>query len=315
MLVEIIITNGLQYTGRDLSSLTYKYCGQELDKSVRGEIITKGLSNRVLFYGADDIKYLPIIKRKQLAFVRDNNLIHAINLDNTFVIALAYVEYCGIKLNYSKWLERTARNREEAFNLKQKLEKQLLEDDKLKYFSGMLDLFTGEKDCILNWDSPKQVIELFKDYGINVILKDKGEEKETVDAKILDPQRKDFKIIPLYLDYKAMQKEISTYGESWKRFINPVTGRIHTTFQQLMDTGRLSSGNKRDGAPNLQNIPSDTETRSCFIPESGNVMIDADYSSQEQVVLANFSKEDNLLNFYVYHSFIYTEIYYLMIKL
>lgn len=48
----------------------------------------------------------------------------------------------------------------------------------------------------------------------------------------------------------------------------------------------------------MQNIPSDEETRSCFIPEEGNVMIDADYSSQEQIVLANFSKEENLLNFY-----------------
>ena len=49
---------------------------------------------------------------------------------------------------------------------------------------------------------------------------------------------------------------------------------------------------------NLQNIPSDEETRACFIPEAGNVMIDADYSSQEQIVLANFSKEERLLNFY-----------------
>ena len=63
-------------------------------------------------------------------------------------------------------------------------------------------------------------------------------------------------------------------------------------------TLRLSSGNKRDGSPNLQNIPSDNETRACFISEKGCIMIDADYSSQEQVLLANASKEENLLNFY-----------------
>ena len=49
---------------------------------------------------------------------------------------------------------------------------------------------------------------------------------------------------------------------------------------------------------NLQNIPADDETRACFIPENNNLLIDADYSSQEQVVLANVSKEDNLINFY-----------------
>ena len=142
------------------------------------------------------------------------------------------------------------------------------------------------------------MIDLFKGYGINVILKYKGVDKETVDAKVLEPQRKQFPIVDAYLKYKALQKEISTYGTSWKKFISPVTGRIHTTFQQLMDTGRLSCGNKRDGTPNLQNIPSDEETRSCFICEKGNIMIDADYSSQEQVVMANFSQEPNLLNFY-----------------
>ena len=49
---------------------------------------------------------------------------------------------------------------------------------------------------------------------------------------------------------------------------------------------------------NLQNIPSDAETRACFIPEEDNIMLDADYSSQEQIVLANFAKEANLINFY-----------------
>jgi hypothetical protein len=65
-----------------------------------------------------------------------------------------------------------------------------------------------------------------------------------------------------------------------------------------MDTGRLSCGSKRDNSPNLQNLPSDKETRSCFIAEKGNIFISADYSSQEQVVLANFSREENLINFY-----------------
>lgn len=63
-------------------------------------------------------------------------------------------------------------------------------------------------------------------------------------------------------------------------------------------TLRLSSGNKFDDSPNLQNIPSDNETRSCFISEQDYSFIDADYKSQEQVVLANASREQNLLNFY-----------------
>lgn len=298
MLAETILTNGLQYSGRDLATLTQKYCGQELDKSIRGEIITKGLNNAVLQYSANDIKWLPMIKRKQLAAAKALNLLQAIQLDNSFVIPLAYTEYCGIKLNYPKWMEKTHKSISETFDLKIQLEEQLWNDGMTKYFSGMRDLFTDKQDCTLNWDSPKQVIQLFKDYGINVILKDKGVDKETIDAKVLEPQVNKFKILPVYLKYKAKQKEVSTYGENWKKYINPVTGRIHTTFQQLMDTSRLSSGNKRDGTVNLQNIPSDHETRSCFIPEKDNLMIDADYSGQETIVLVNASKEPNLIQFY-----------------
>lgn len=298
MLVEIIITNGLQYSGRDLATLAEKYCNAFLDKSVRGEIITKGLSERVLLYGAQDVVYLPEIKRKQLQEVEIMQLGRAVDLDNAFVVALAYIEYCGIKLDFEKWTIRTHKSIEKAKEVKDKLETMLWEDKKYSYFSGMADLFTGAQDCTVNWDSPKQVIALFNSYGIKTTIKDKGVDKESIEAGVLDPQKNNFPILIPYLEYKGVQKSISTYGLGWKRFINPKTGRIHTTFQQLMDTGRLSSGNKRDGTPNLQNIPSDEETRSCFIPEKGNIMIDADYSSQEQVVLANFSKEENLLNFY-----------------
>lgn len=237
MLAEIILTNGLQYKGRDLNSLTNKYCGQELDKSVRGEIITKGLSDSVLLYGANDIKYLQDIKRKQLAQAEALKLTRAIELDNAFVIVLAYVEYCGIKLDFNKWMIKTNKNIKKSAETKQALEDILWEDKKYSYFSGMIDMWTGKQQCILNWDSPLQVIKLFKEYGINVIEKKKGEEKETIDAKVLDPQKDKFKILPPYLEYKALQKEVSTYGESWRNYINPITKRIHTTFKQLMDTG------------------------------------------------------------------------------
>lgn len=298
MLAEIILTHGLQYKGRDLVTIVEKYCGVTLSKEVRGRIIKFGLSSEVLFYGAKDVKYLVPVREAQLKIAETLHLVKAVELDNAFVPALAYVEYCGIKLDYQKWSEKTKSNIAKVFELKQALEAQLWRDGMHKFFSGMTDLFTGEQECILNWDSPKQVISLFKDYGIKVEMRIKGEIKETIDAKVLEPQVNQFTILRPYLNYKEAQKEVSTYGFNWKNYINPITGRIHTTFQQIMDTGRLSSGNKDDNAPNLQNLPGDKITRSCFIPENHNLMIDADFHAQEQVVLANFAKEPNLINFY-----------------
>lgn len=298
MLAEIILTNGLQFGGRDLTTLAEKYCGVTLDKSVRGEIIRTGLSDRVLIYGAKDVEYLSTIKRKQLSDIKLMKLEKALDLDNAFVVVLAYIEFCGIKLDYDKWRKKTDTKVKESSELKIKLEKRLWADEKFEFFSGMLDMWTGIQTCDINWDSPKQVLALLQSYGVNTKIIVKGEHKNSINSSVLEPQVHKFPILKPYLDYKAAQKEVSTYGYNWRKHINPITGRIHTVFHQLKDTGRLSSGDKRSGAPNLQNLPSDKLTRSCFISEKGNSISASDYSSQEQIVLANFSKEENLIRFY-----------------
>jgi len=298
MLAEIILTIGLQMDGRDLKTLCYKYCQVDLDKSVRGQIITKGLNAAVIKYAAYDVVYLEDIMNKQLSQIRALKLTNAVKLDNEFVKVLAYIEYCGIKLDWQKWKIKAIKDLEVVFEKKKALDQWLVDNGQTKYFSGMLDMFSGQQDCILNWDSPKQVINLFESLGVNCTIKVKGEDKKTVEEKAIGKFRKEFPILELYFDYKAAAKLASTYGMSWEKMINPVTYRIHTSFQQIMVTGRLSSGNMRENKPNLQNLPSDELTRSCFISEPGYKYIAVDYSSQEQIVLANFSREENLINFY-----------------
>ena len=300
MLVEIIITNGLQHGGRGLDAIVNKYCGITLNKETRKEFTTVGITDRGIAYAADDVKYLPEVKEKQLEIVAKFNLQKAVDLDNVFVIALAYTEYCGIKLDYNKWMAKVNNRKELLYKYKKEIEKHLLDDGMLNYFSGMTDLFSGAMECTINWNSSLQVRKLFKEYGINVEVYKGGKVTETVNAAVLEPQLDDFPILKPYLKYKGMQKEVSTYGENWYKHINKATGRIHTNFWQLNDTGRLSSGGGKGDfeSVNLQNIPADAETRACFVAEAGNLMIDADYSSQEQIILANFSKEPKLLKFY-----------------
>lgn len=298
MLVETILTSGLQMAGRDLKTIVKKYCDVDLDKSIRGDIITKGLTSAVIKYAAYDVVYLEDVMNAQMKLVKGANLGNAVKLDNEFVKVLAYMEYCGIKLDWIKWKKKSLSDLSDLLLKRNKLNAWLLENGRTEYFSGMQDLFTGEQDCILNWDSPKQVIELFESIGINCTIKDKGVDKKTVEEKAIGKYIKDFPLLKLYFEYKAAAKLASTYGLSWEKMINPVTKRIHTSFQQLMNTGRLSCGNMRENKPNLQNLPADELTRSCFIAEPGYKYIAVDYSSQEQIVLANFSGEENLINFY-----------------
>lgn len=297
MLAEYILTLGLQERGRDLATITKKYCNAELDKSIRGEIITKGLTTDVIKYAAYDVVYLPEIMEKQLKAIKSRKLEGALKLDNEAVKWLAYIEYCGIKLNWDRWKEQSHKNLEKMYKLKQSIDKWLWDNDYKEYFDCM-DLFSNEPHCTINWDSPQQVIPLFEQLGINCTIKDKGESKKTVEKKALQHQIDKFPILQLYFDYKEIKKLTSTYGLSWGKLINESTGRIHTTYRQIMNTGRTSCGDSSRGAPNLQNLPHDEFTRSCFVAEKGNKIIAADYCGQESIVLANFAKDESLLGFY-----------------
>jgi len=290
---------------------------QEEVKEVRSYIHKEGLTARVIIYGANDVKYLHAIARKQRKRLVEDKLTIAAALENQFVFSLAYIEYSGIYLDKTKWSEK---QKIDNINLKTSeltLNNWIIENlPSSNWIDAQLDLFSSEKKVNINWNSPKQVIKLFKDLGINTETKDaKGELSNSVEAPIIKPQEGKFPIIKPYLKYKQCYKVVSTYGDNFINQINPGTGRIHTSFRQLMDTGRLSSGEKKMGSINLQNIPADKPTRTCFTSQfDWSTLINADYSGQEQIILANFTKEKNLLEFYEkdlgdMHSFIAGKIY------
>ena len=297
-LAEILITNGLKYNGRTLKDLAFNYLGVTLDKTVRGEIIYNGLNEATVNYALRDVEFILPIREKQMLIIRQFNLEVALNLENSFVKVLAYIEHCGIKLDTTKWMAKYERNKKDLIAAEKGLNQYLADNGFKEYFDAQLNLFSDEKICLMNWNSSTQVVPFFNKLGINTTEFKKGEEHETVNAKVLDKQKKEFPFIVDYLKYKELFKECSTYGESWLTFSEASTGRIHTNFTQLMDTTRISSGDKKRGLPNMCNLPSDAETRSCFISEPGQVMIDADYSGQETVVLANLSQDRGMIEFF-----------------
>jgi DNA polymerase I-like protein with 3'-5' exonuclease and polymerase domains len=106
----------------------------------------------------------------------------------------------------------------------------------------------------------------------------------------------------VYIEYSKAHKLTSTFGLNYFKFVNKITGRIHTTYKQIMNTGRMSCGenNKKTGEefPNLQQVPSDHVHRECFVSENGNSLIAADYKGQEDIIFANKCLDKNLLEFY-----------------
>lgn len=286
-----------------------RYLGVKLDKTVRGAIHREGASDRVIVYGCEDVKYLIPLKREQEKKLKEKDLQRAISVENSFVVVLAYFEFCGVKIDVAKWKVKIENDMRSFNEAKAILDKWVVDLGDPKYIETAVqgDLFntidTGPK-CKINWASSKQVIPLFQQLGFNLTVKDKvtGLLKQSVDAKVIKNQSDISDISEPYLAYKAMEKVVTTYGSNFIDMINPVTGRIHTNFNQLMDTARLSSGGKDKDSdtklPNLQNIPRGAETRSCFIPEEGNHWISADYQGQESVIIANVCQDRAMIDFF-----------------
>ena len=141
-----------------------------------------------------------------------------------------------------------------------------------------------------NINSTKQLGELlFDKLGLPPVKKTKT--GYSTNADVLEKLKNKHPIIPAIMDYRMLTKLKSTYADGLLKEIRE-DGRIHTTFQNLVTaTGRLSSTE-----PNLQNIPVRTdlgaEIRKMFIPKSGCVLVDADYSQIELRVLAHIAGDE-----------------------
>lgn len=135
-----------------------------------------------------------------------------------------------------------------------------------------------------NLNSPKQLS--------NILYQKMGLKARTTStsADVLEVLAEEHPIAKEVLEYRTLEKLRSTYVEALPNAVNPITGRIHCTFNQsVAATGRLSSQD-----PNLQNIPINSAIRSCFKSQEGFSFLGADYSQIELRLLAHFSEDQEL---------------------
>jgi DNA polymerase-1 len=149
-------------------------------------------------------------------------------------------------------------------------------------------------DCEFNLDSPKQVgAVLFEKLRLP-----KGRRTKTgysTDERVLEGLSEAHEVPGLILNYRQLMKLKAGYLDALPKLVSPITGRLHTSFNQTVtSTGRLSSSN-----PNLQNIPIRTEIgreiRKAFVADEGRVIVSADYSQIELRLMAHLSGDETLI--------------------
>ena len=291
-----------------------------IDKTVRGEIIWRGLDTSVIQYAAGDVTYLEKIMWSQMKDLKEKNMVEAAKIECNFVSSLAYMEWCGILLDRNKWQTKMANDQIALKRAKEKLDNFVTSNNEYAeytYINLQGDLWEGfdtTPKCTINWDSPAQVTTFFKKLGFNTAVQDKktGEDKDSVLEKVLKGQKGiNDEFLDIYFDYKEHAKVCSTYGQGHLNMINPKTGRIHTIFKQLgAASGRLSCGSKQSNEDlakvnkvpkkectycNLQQLPADDPTRSSFVAPKGYQFVSADFSAEESRLGADIYQDKEFL--------------------
>ncbi|MCZ4295903.1 DNA polymerase I [Vibrio sinaloensis] len=147
-----------------------------------------------------------------------------------------------------------------------------------------------------NMNSPKQLqVLLFEKMGLPVIKKTPSGTPST-NEEVLQELALDYPLPKVILEYRGLAKLKSTYTDKLPKMINPVTGRVHTSYHQAVTaTGRLSSTD-----PNLQNIPIRNEEgrriRQAFVAPHGYKIMAVDYSQIELRIMAHLSGDKALLD-------------------
>ena len=329
MIVEQLLHLGWP-TGQisySLKEVAWRRLGINIDKTVRGEIIWRGLDADVIHYAAGDVMYLEAIRKSQVEDLRKQDLLKAAKIECDFVPAISYLEWCGIHLDQEKWKAKMEKDQENLTKAKNALDQFAVKTPELKQFTHINrqgDLWEGfdlTPKCEVNWSSSRQVVNIAKILGFDVSIKDKktGEDKESVLEKHLKPQKGiNDEFLKLYFDYQEYAKVVTSFGQGHLNAINPRTDRIHTVYRQLgAASGRMSCGSQQPNTdlakvnkvspkdctyPNMQQLPSDEDTRGAFTAPEGYEWCSCDYSALESRLGADIYNEESMLDEFLHGS-------------
>lgn len=187
---------------------------------------------------------------------------------------LARMERAGVRIDEEKLEELSAEYREQ-----------------LDRIEAEIHHLAGEPFLV---SSPKQLQQiLFEKLKLPVIKKTKT--GYSTDEEVLERLALQHALPERILAYRRLAKLKNTYVDALPPLVNPRSGRLHPTFNQLgAATGRLSAAN-----PNVQNIPIRTaegvRIREAFIAAEGHRLLSADYSQVELRILAHYSEDESLI--------------------
>jgi DNA polymerase I-like protein with 3'-5' exonuclease and polymerase domains len=261
-----------------LEAIAGRYLNEAVDKTERLSNWEFELSEAQLQYAARDAAVLLPLREKLIERIKSLGLIQCAQLEFECVMPVVDLELAGFFMDKQRWLEQLAIVEEKRGEVANELQEMLGEG------VAQASLF-GPPRANINLDSQQQVTEAMNRLGIPL--------PDSTRNWKLQPLAAQYPVVAKLLEYRTMQKALTSYGQNMIEFINPRTGRLHADFRQIgAPTGRFACTN-----PNIQQVPHAVEYRRCFMghPE-GRQLVIADYSQIELRILAEFSADEGFIS-------------------
>jgi DNA polymerase I-like protein with 3'-5' exonuclease and polymerase domains len=257
-----------------LAAITERYLNETVDKSERLSNWEFELSEAQLEYAARDAAVLLPLRDKLIERIKALDLVQCAQLEFECVMPVVDIELTGFYMDKHRWLEQLNIVGERRAELANELQEMLGEG------VAQASLF-GPARANINLDSQQQVTESLTRLGIPL--------PDSTRNWKLQPLATQYPVVAKLLEYRTMQKALTSYGQNMIEFINPKTGRLHADFRQIgAPTGRFACTN-----PNIQQVPHAVEYRRCFTGyPDGRRLVIADYSQIELRILAEFSGDE-----------------------
>lgn len=309
MIAETLQFAGVSKPYYSLREIAFKYLGVELEKGIRGQFEGKedyNFTEEQIVYAAIDAIILPPIYEAQAKLLAEKQGADVWNLEMKLAPVVAMMEYTGVLLDADTWkkLARASEQRAEecALTIKNYLAKNF---KKLAgTYSNGLEAATNlqmpvkqmrkaKKETLEALTSPDEILNiLVPEINLNsskqarYILNKLGVKTKSSSQKELQ-KFKGHEFIDMLLAYRKAVKAGSSFGDEFIFAINPVSGRIHSEFNQV----RAATGRFGSSGPNLQNIIALLKYRKCFLARDGYKLATSDYSQIELRIMAEVSGE------------------------
>jgi DNA polymerase-1 len=278
LLASQLVSAGDQEERHGLEAVAARYLDERVDKAERLSDWSGELSEAQLEYAARDAFILLPLRERLIERLKAEALLRCAQLEFECVLPVAGIELAGIYLDQHRWREQLVAVERRRATLANELQDMLAEE------SAQGSLFGGPTRMDINLDSHVQLTKALKRLGIPV--------PDSTRNWKLQPLAAEYPPIAKLLEYRTVQKALTSYGENILEEINTVTGRIHANFHQIgAPTGRFACTN-----PNVQQVPHAIEYRRCFRAPEGRKLVISDFSQIELRILADFTGDQGFVD-------------------